>query len=146
MIKQVSTFKERFNEALNIRNMKPIELCEKTGISESTISQYRSGYAKPKENKLMVISNALDVNPVWLMGLDVPMEYVQTFPYDENSAKISEAMRMYSAYVKADPKIQGMIEQLLELSQSMPQIPQLDVSKLPKLKPELPRLKKDSDK
>lgn len=74
MIERVSDFKNRLNEALDIRNMKPIELSEKTGISESTISQYRSGYAKPKERKLGLISDALDVNPVWLMGLDVPME------------------------------------------------------------------------
>lgn len=74
MIEKVSTFKDRLNEALSIRDMKPIELSEKTGISESTISQYRSGYAKPKEKKLGLISNALNVNPVWLMGLDVSME------------------------------------------------------------------------
>lgn len=37
MIEKVSTFKDRLNEALSIRDMKPIELSEKTGISESTI-------------------------------------------------------------------------------------------------------------
>lgn len=74
MIEKVSTFKERFNQALSIRNIKPVELFEKTGISESTISQYRSGYAQPKEDKLLLISNALDVNPVWLLGLNVHMD------------------------------------------------------------------------
>lgn len=79
MIEQVSSFKDRLNEALRIRNIKPVELSEKTGISESTISQYRSGYAKPKEPRLGIIANALYVNPAWLMGLNVPMEIIKTY-------------------------------------------------------------------
>ena len=74
MIEKVSDFKERFNKAISIRNIKPVELSEKTGISESTISQYRSGYAKPKEEKLALLANALNVDPTWLMGLNVPMD------------------------------------------------------------------------
>lgn len=90
MIEFVSTFKERLNEALFIREMKPKDLSERTGISESTISQYRSGYAKPKEDKLAIISNALDVNPVWLMGLNVPMELDDPIKIDETSANVIE--------------------------------------------------------
>lgn len=73
MIELVSDFKNRFEQALKYRDIKPVEISEKTGISESTISQYRSGYAKPKEDKLVILSNALDVNPVWLLGVNVPM-------------------------------------------------------------------------
>ena len=79
MIEVVSTFQQRFNEALQIRDIKPVDIAKRTGISESTISQYRSGYAKPKQDKLAILSNALYVNPVWLMGLNVPMEAVETF-------------------------------------------------------------------
>ena len=79
MIEVVSTFQQRFNEALQIRDIKPVDIAKRTGISESTISQYRSGYAKPKQDKLAILSNALHVNPVWLMGLNVPMEAVETF-------------------------------------------------------------------
>ena len=74
MIEKVSTFKDRLNEALIIRDIKPVDLSRGTGISESTISQYRSGYAEPKERKLGQIANYLNVNPTWLMGLNVPME------------------------------------------------------------------------
>ena len=74
MIEKVSTFKDRLNEALSIRDMRPIDLAKSTKISESTISQYRSGYAEPKEERLAAIASALDVNPTWLLGLNVPME------------------------------------------------------------------------
>jgi len=74
MLEMVSTFKERFALALSIRNMKAIELSEKTGIGESTISQYKGGYSKPKDKRLVKIAEALDVAPEWLMGLNVPMD------------------------------------------------------------------------
>lgn len=73
MIKKIAEFKDRFNKALSMRDMRAVEVTAKTGISEATISQYRSGYAKPKADKLQILADCLDVNPTWLMGLDVPM-------------------------------------------------------------------------
>ena len=78
MIEVTSTFSGRLNEALDIRQIKPVDLSKRTGISEATISQYRSGYAKPKQKKLALLADALRVNPVWLMGLNVPMEIQRT--------------------------------------------------------------------
>lgn len=66
--------KDRLKTGLEIRDMKPIELSEKTGISKSAISQYLSGYAKPKQDRIYLISKALNVDPGWLMGFDVSME------------------------------------------------------------------------
>nr|DAX82890.1 MAG TPA: Repressor protein CI [Caudoviricetes sp.] len=67
------SFQQRFEQALASSDLKPSELAEKTGISQATISQYRSGYSKPKQPRLMKLATALGVNPVWLMGLDVSM-------------------------------------------------------------------------
>ena len=77
MIEKVSTFRKRFIEAMEIRGIKAADLSRKTGISESTISQYRSGYAEPKEKKLALIADVLSVNPTWLMGLNVSMEIIE---------------------------------------------------------------------
>ena len=65
---------ERICKALRIRNMKQVDLSEKTGIPKSAISQYCSGAFKPKQHRLFLIAKALDVDEAWLMGLDVPME------------------------------------------------------------------------
>lgn len=74
MIEIKEEFKVRLQKALSARNMKPIDLANRTGLSESLISQYRSGYSKPKSVRLTIIADALGVSPAWLMGLDVPME------------------------------------------------------------------------
>ncbi len=67
------TFQNRLSTALRIRNIKPVELHEKTGISESLLSKYLSGNAIARQKKLSLLADALNVNPVWLMGYDVPI-------------------------------------------------------------------------
>lgn len=117
MINKVDEFKNRFNQALSIRNMKAVELAEKTGLSESTISQYRSGYAKPKEKKLAIIANALDVSPTWLMGLDVPMELEKTPQgYAEYVTQLYNESKKENA--EEQEEIQEIINLLVELPRS----------------------------
>lgn len=72
-MKPIHTFQKRLEEALRIRNMKSVELHEKTGISESLLSKYLSGSAVARQKKLTLLADALNVNEVWLMGYDVPM-------------------------------------------------------------------------
>ena len=64
----------RIRKGLSIRGMRQYELCEKTGIPKSAISQYISGAFEPKQDRVFLIAQALNVDPVWLMGYDVPME------------------------------------------------------------------------
>lgn len=123
MIEKVSTFKERFNQALSIRNIKPVELFEKTGISESTISQYRSGYAQPKEDKLLILSNALDVNPVWLLGLNVSMdnerfESISSPAAIQDSERIKKAMELWQRFENLSQDQQTEFLNFLDFLQS----------------------------
>ena len=74
MQKPIDEFKNRFNKIISIRDMKPVELAEKTGLSKSTISHYMSGYTKPKSDRLYMLAKTLNVNEAWLMGYDVAME------------------------------------------------------------------------
>jgi len=74
MFDKKQQFKDRLNMALAIRELRPKDLAARTGLSESTISQYRSGYAEPKIDKIALIASALNINPVWLLGYSVPIE------------------------------------------------------------------------
>ena len=120
MIEIKEEFKYRLDTALAAANMKPIDLANKTGLSESTISQYRSGYSKPRDKRLVQIANALNVSPSWLMGLDVPMNITETptAPSDEDRAS-----RLYEMYTKAAPEVQAAIDLLLKSHQSDPEHP-----------------------
>ena len=70
----IDTFNNRLSKAISIRNIKPIELAEKTGIDKSKISSYMSGRYKAKQDGIHILSQVLNVDPAWLMGYDVPME------------------------------------------------------------------------
>ena len=65
---------KRIAQALSVRQMKQTELCEKAGIPKSSLSLYLSGAYEPKQDRLYLMAQALNVDPVWLMGFDVPME------------------------------------------------------------------------
>lgn len=69
-------FSFRLKRALTIKNMKPIDLANKSGINKATISQYLSGKYKAKQDNIYILSKALDVNEAWLMGYDVSMDRI----------------------------------------------------------------------
>lgn len=71
----MSEFTNRLNHAMSVRNMKPIDLVNKTKLSKPRISQYINGVYDAKQDALLKLATALDVNVAWLMGHDVPMEY-----------------------------------------------------------------------
>lgn len=68
------SFKNRLNKAMQIRNIKAVELVEKTNISKANISCYMSGKYEAKADGVKLLADALNINPVWLMGYDVPMD------------------------------------------------------------------------
>lgn len=69
-----SNFAARLSRALDARNMKAADLSKKTKVSEGTISCYINGKYEAKQNRVRTFAEALNVNPAWLMGYDVPME------------------------------------------------------------------------
>ncbi|MDO4394889.1 MAG: helix-turn-helix domain-containing protein [Mycoplasmatota bacterium] len=70
----VDTFANRLNKIMSIRNIKPIELSNKTGIAKSQISHWLAGTYKAKQDSLTVLAEFFDVDETWLMGFDVPMK------------------------------------------------------------------------
>ena len=64
----------RIRKALSVRNMTQSELCRRTKIATSAMSEYIKGLYDPKQDKIYIMAQALNVDPVWLMGFDVPME------------------------------------------------------------------------
>ena len=87
-----SNCSERIATALAIRNMKQSELCERTKIPKSAISQYISGAFEPKQDRIYLIARELNVSEAWLMGYDVPMERQEKTSPEE--PKLTEGEKM----------------------------------------------------
>lgn len=66
--------KDRLALALKIKEKSAKDLSDLTNIPKSSISQYMSGYAKPKSDRIHSIAKVLNINEAWLLGYDVPMD------------------------------------------------------------------------
>lgn len=70
----VDTFQNRLKYAMSIRNMKQVDLVEKSGLDKTLINKYLAGISRARQKKLATLADTLNVNEVWLMGYDVPIE------------------------------------------------------------------------
>lgn len=70
----VDTFQSRLKKAMDLNNMKQVDLVNKTGLDKTLINKYLAGLMKAKQDKLTILADTLNVNEVWLMGYDIPME------------------------------------------------------------------------
>ena len=72
----MDTFQNRLNRAMEIRDMRQVDLARKSGLPKAQISQYQSRKYEAMQDALYKLAKALSVNVEWLMGHDVPMEEV----------------------------------------------------------------------
>ena len=73
----LNKFSERFFKLVKDYNTDINLLINKLGIkSKSTIYRYMNGEMAPKITTIKYLAQIYNVNPIWLMGYDVPMETV----------------------------------------------------------------------
>lgn len=71
----MAEFKDRLEEALKLRDMKPAELARVSGVTEGAISQYRKGAYNATQRNLEKIARVLRVPIPWLMGATDSMTF-----------------------------------------------------------------------
>ena len=62
------TISDRIFERLKQVHMSQKTFAESTGISQSTISEWKSKRTNPTSEKIMIICEVLDVSPEWLLS------------------------------------------------------------------------------
>ena len=102
--------KDRLYELMAKRGITQSDIVNRTGIPKSSVSMYVAGTRTPKQDKIAIIANAYNINPVWLMGFDVPMEKESNNAYELGEAMadivtgsnedMSEVMEYYSKISK----------------------------------------------
>lgn len=91
---KTETCGKRIEQALTIRNMKPSELCKLAQVPKSSLSLYLRGAYEPKQDKIYKMAMVLNVNEMWLMGYDLPMERDSTTPSNPISLTDSEKIML----------------------------------------------------
>lgn len=85
--------KNRISEALSIRGMKQVELCEKSGVKKSSLNHWIKQRWQPKQKALFSMARALDVSEMWLAGYDCPMERAPEQKKADELVKITHLLR-----------------------------------------------------
>lgn len=68
------TFADRLNLALKSKNISAAALSRQTGISKGMLSDYLHNKHVPKQDKVYILAQALQVNTQWLLGYEDNME------------------------------------------------------------------------
>ena len=90
---RIAELKDRLREALELRNLRAVDLVDKAEVPKSAISFYLAGKSKPKADRLYKIAQALDVSETWLLGYDVPMYRSADQKKNDQLAKLIVKMR-----------------------------------------------------
>lgn len=64
----MSDFVKRLNQLMNENKISQNKLSEITGITQSSISDWANGKYKPRQDKVYLLSEALNVSPAYLLG------------------------------------------------------------------------------
>lgn len=129
MNKKVSSSRERLVELMDYYHLSQTELCKRTGLQKSALSNYLNGDREPRQNQLSLISDPFNINPAWLMGYDVPM--FMPHPIDTEEAKAirdsyindtlsSEDRELLDLYHSATPENRQIVDLALKRKSQKP--------------------------
>lgn len=135
---------KRIREAMSDMGITQQELADRSHIGKSSISHYVNGSNEPGNKSAYMLAKVLNVNPAWLMGLDVPkyesrsddeiayffdelikndsnnqkdIEEVREILQKADASKATKAIKMYDLYLNAPAHIRSAVESLLKGSQ-----------------------------
>ncbi len=122
---KISNTSNRLKELMNERNLKQIDILTKVQplcriydvkFNKSDLSQYVSGKTEPNQDKLFILSKALNVDVAWLMGFDVPViNDVESSKFERNSYLLSDKEYMYvSKYRKLDDISKEIVNMVID--------------------------------
>lgn len=98
---------DRFEELLKLKGLKATEISKMTGISTSTLTDWKKGRYQPKQEKMQKIAECLDTTA----------EYILTGDIGKAPAFSAEALEMFKLYEKASPEVQLAVMAALKAGQ-----------------------------
>lgn len=108
---------ERIYKYLAEKGMSQIEFANRTGISQSTISDWKRKGTNPSADKIMIICEVLDITPYELLSGTENSKYKQTdyIVLDKNS-KEYELVEMYQKLnLDAQKRLEGYVKALNDM-------------------------------
>lgn len=87
-------FINRLKSIMSERKITQSELSKRTGIRQSSISDWLNSRYEPKQDKIYLIAQALGVSPSWLLGYDeTTSNQTEGYYVDPETAEFAEYLR-----------------------------------------------------
>ena len=87
-------FINRLKNIMSERKITQSELSKRTGIRQSSISDWLNGRYEPKQDKIYLIAQSLGVSPSWLLGYDeTTSNQTDGYYVDPETAEFAEYLR-----------------------------------------------------
>ena len=103
-------FRERLAEAMQLKGLRQVDIVKRTGVSKALVSRYLHEDIDPMSDTIFIFAQALNVNPAWLMGLNVPMQKPEA-----TTANLKDVNTKNVAEIVMNPRIMSYVEKLMEL-------------------------------
>lgn len=113
---------ERIYQYLAEKKMSQLEFAERTGISQSTVSDWRRKGTNPSADKIMIICEVLDISPYELLsGTESKKHKEYKQPDYVKVDKHSKEYALIETYQNLDPddkkRLEGYLSALNDLKQ-----------------------------
>ncbi|GGJ61738.1 helix-turn-helix domain-containing protein [Virgibacillus salexigens] len=107
---------DRLKQIMKERNLKQVDILklaakhsqEGVKISKTDLSQYVNGKTEPRQDKLYILSEALNVSEAWLMGYDTDKERI---PNDKRENK-DDQIKTLAAHHEGDEWTEEELDEL----------------------------------
>ena len=106
---------ERIFELIKERGMSQKEFSRKTGIPQSTISDWKGKKINPSADKILVISRVLDVEPYDILSVSAPQEEKQDYVTVSKTSAEYELLERYRQLGRSQKeRLSGYLDCMLE--------------------------------
>lgn len=113
----IEEFRSRLRTALDMKNMKAIDLAKAIHVNRSTITLWLSGKTNARQDKIYQIAKYMNIDPTWLLGADVPFTSFEKAMNQTTSKSINDEIMSKVIKLNEDNKrfvlgyIDGMLAQ-----------------------------------
>ncbi len=111
----MSQFHEQLQKIMKEKGITQSELCKRTGIPKSAMSQYISGAFKPKQKRTYLIAKALNVSEAWLIGMENAEQERREPQQINQDIRLTDHEKQVIIAYRQHPEMQNAVDTLLSL-------------------------------
>ena len=111
----MSQFHEQLQKIMKEKGITQSELCKRTGIPKSAMSQYISGAFKPKQKRTYLIAKALNVSEAWLIGMENAEQERREPQQINQDIRLTDHEKEVIIAYRNNPHMQNAVDTLLSL-------------------------------